>query len=69
MPNTTRTVVLTAALTLTSLVAAQESPRTWRLDFYATGGQGIEAYSADRLVVEPLPWPTIARTTSNSDLP
>jgi hypothetical protein len=38
-------------------LAAQEAPRTWRLDFYATGGPGIEAYSFDRLVVEPLAWP------------
>src|SRR5688500_10012664 len=36
---------------------AQEQPRTWRLDFYQTGGPGIEAYSFDRLVVEPLAWP------------
>jgi hypothetical protein len=52
-----RTVVLAAVLILTSLVAAQEPPRTWRLDFYQTGGPGIEAYSFDRLVVEPLAWP------------
>lgn len=38
-------------------VGAQEQPRTWRLDFYQTGGPGIEAYSFDRLVVEPLAWP------------
>ena len=36
---------------------AQEAPRTWRLDFYETGGPGIEAYSFDRIVVEPLAWP------------
>jgi hypothetical protein len=36
---------------------AQESPRTWRLDFNQTGGPGIEAYSFDRIVVEPLAWP------------
>jgi hypothetical protein len=36
---------------------AQDAPRTWRLDFYQTGGPGIEAYSFDRIVVEPLPWP------------
>ena len=46
-------------------VGAQEQPRTWRLDFYQTGGPstglgagpGIEAYSFDRIVVEPLAWP------------
>jgi IgA peptidase M64/peptidase M64-like protein len=49
--------VLAAILILTSFVAAQEAPRTWRLDFYQTGGPGIEAYSVDRLVIEPLAWP------------
>jgi hypothetical protein len=27
------------------------------VDFYQTGGPGVEAYSLDRVVVEPLPWP------------
>jgi hypothetical protein len=45
------------ALLLSSLAGAQTQPRTWRLDFYETGGPGIEAYSFDRLVVEPLAWP------------
>ena len=40
-----------------TFVGAQEPPRTWRLDFYSTGGPGIETYSFDRLVVEPLTWP------------
>jgi hypothetical protein len=50
--------VLTAfvLLALTS-AGAQEQRRTWRFDFYQTGGPGIEAYSFDRLVVEPLAWP------------
>ena len=40
-----------------SAAGAQEAPRTWRVDFFETGGPGIEAYSLDRIVVEPLPWP------------
>ena len=56
MPTLVRAVAFATALTLTSLVA-QEAPRTWRLDFYQTGGPGIEAYSVDRLVIEPLAWP------------
>jgi IgA peptidase M64/peptidase M64-like protein len=61
-----RTLIFAAILTVTSFVRAQEPPRTaspraassqtWRLDFYQTGGPGIEAYSADRLVIEPLAW-------------
>lgn len=30
---------------------------TWRLDYYHTGGPGLEAFSLDRIVVEPLPFP------------
>jgi hypothetical protein len=50
---------LAFVLTLLALatVRAQEPPRTWRVDFYETGGPGIEAYSLDRVVVEPLAWP------------
>jgi hypothetical protein len=36
---------------------AQEPPRTWRVDFFETGGPSTEVYSLDRIVVEPLPWP------------
>ena len=57
MLNATRTALLAALVVATSIVGAQEAPHTWRLDFYQTGGPGIEAYSVDRLVVEPLPWP------------
>ena len=32
-------------------------PRTWRLDYFHTGGLGAELFSLDRVVVEPLPWP------------
>src|ERR1044072_4645547 len=48
-----------AAFVLLALASAgaQEPLRTWRLDFYFTGGPGIEAYSLDRFVVEPLAWP------------
>jgi len=57
MRNCTRPLVLVGALMAASLAGAQTEPRTWRLDFYQTGGPGIEAYSFDRLVVEPLAWP------------
>ena len=57
MRTLVRTVALFSALILASLAGAQTQPRTWRLDFYQTGGPGIEAYSFDRLVVEPLAWP------------
>ena len=50
-------LALSFVLLALTIVGAQEPPRTWRLDFYQTGGPGIEAYSFDRLVVEPLAWP------------
>lgn len=50
-------LALVFVLLALTLARAQEAPRTWRLDFYQTGGPGIEAYSFDRLVVEPLAWP------------
>ena len=52
-----RLLVLACALISIVILDAQELPRTWRLDFYQTGGPGIEAYSLDRLVIEPLAWP------------
>jgi hypothetical protein len=52
-----RALVFVIALLVASLTGAQTQPRTWRLDFYETGGPGIEAFSFDRLVVEPLAWP------------
>jgi len=45
------------ALALLAPAGAQDAPRTWRVDYYQTGGPGIEAYSLDRVVVEPLAWP------------
>ena len=50
-------IALVLVLLTLALTDAQEAPRTWRVDFYQTGGPGIEAYSLDRIVVEPLPWP------------
>src|SRR5688572_2364746 len=57
MGKPTRIVTLLCAVLFSALAGAQTQPRTWRLDFYQTGGPGIEAYSFDRLVVEPLAWP------------
>ena len=57
MGKPVQALVLLCALLFSSLSGAQTQPRTWRLDFYETGGPGIEAFSFDRLVVEPLAWP------------
>lgn len=50
-------LALAFVLLALALAGAQEAPRTWRVDFYQTGGPGIETYSFDRVVVEPLAWP------------
>src|SRR5687767_1062421 len=57
MARSMRILALLCAVLCSSLAGAQTQPRTWRLDFYQTGGPGVEAYSFDRLVVEPLAWP------------
>src|SRR5215208_4934057 len=57
MRTPVRALALLCTVLMSSLAGAQTQPRTWRLDFYQTGGPGIEAFSFDRLVVEPLPWP------------
>ena len=57
MSTTPRAFLLLGAILLSSFAGAQTQLRTWRLDFYQTGGPGVEAYSFDRLVVEPLAWP------------
>lgn len=63
-----RATLLLILLAFTA-VSGQEAPRTWRVDFFQTGGPGIEAFSLDRVVVEPLPWsgsPASAIDTSPS---
>ena len=42
---------------LSMQMAAQDAHKTWRLDYFHTGGPGLEAFSLDRVVVEPLAWP------------
>jgi hypothetical protein len=53
----TRLFVVLAIVTAAASSRAQQGPRTWRVDFYQTGGPGVETYSLDRILVEPLPWP------------
>ena len=63
-----RLAVLLATLAVLPARAA-EVPGTLRLDFFHTGGRGIEAFAVDRVVVEPLPWPgDPARTADAGEL-
>ena len=68
MRKSVRALALLGAILLSSLAGAQTQPRTWRLDFYETGGPGIEAFSFDRLVVEPLAWPDNAAANVDTRL-
>jgi hypothetical protein len=44
------------ALLLAALALAAP-PRTFRVDYFHTGGAAEERFALDRLVLEPLPWP------------
>jgi hypothetical protein len=49
--------------------ASADTPATLRLDYFHTGGQGVEIFAVDRVVREPLPWPGHAeRTTDDGNL-
>ena len=50
-------------------VAAAEAPRTMRVDYFHTGGQGVEIFALDRVSVEPLPWPGHPARTVDSGEP
>ncbi|HQR52901.1 MAG TPA: M64 family metallopeptidase [Burkholderiales bacterium] len=68
MRGTARAWLAAVACAATSTAAA-EGPGTLRLDFFHTGGRGIEAFAVDRVVLEPLPWPgNPARTVDAAEL-
>jgi len=53
---------LTAALVLAvwiaaPVIAAADPPGTLRVDYFHTGGRGVEIFALDRVTLEPLPWP------------
>jgi hypothetical protein len=50
-------------------VAAADSPGTLRLDYFHTGGQGLEIFAIDRVYIEPLPWPGHPGRTIDSGEP
>ena len=62
------------ACTLLAAGAAQagtsgSAPATLRVDYFHTGGRGVDAYAVDRVVVEPLPWPgNPARAVDDTNL-
>lgn len=51
-----RTLIPSLLLLAVATPAHASAPPTFRLDYFHTGGPGVEVFSADRLVVEPTPW-------------
>lgn len=48
---------MAALLAISSGLAGESAPATYRLDLSHTGGKGVELFAIDRLRLEPLPWP------------
>ena len=67
-----RTVHLFFSLSISALlpsVAIAAPARTMRLDYYHTGNAKQELFSADRIVIEPLPWPgDMSKTIDDTNL-
>ena len=51
-----RRLLFVIFLLFSPLIAQQTITHAWRLDYFHTGGPGLEAFSPDRVVVEPLPF-------------
>src|SRR5437763_454644 len=50
-------------------VVIRAAPATMRLDYFHTGDSKHEIFSADRVVVEPLPWPgDMTKTIDDANL-
>jgi len=49
--------ILPLVLAVAADVAAADTPRTMRLDYFHTGSRTSETFSVDRVVLEPLMWP------------
>jgi len=48
---------------------AADAPGTLRVDYFHTGGQGVEIFALDRVSAEPLPWPGHPARTADSGEP
>jgi len=48
---------------------AADAPGTLRVDYFHTGGRGVEIFALDRVSVEPLPWPGHPARTVDSGEP
>jgi len=55
--GTNRWLATAALLVLAPVLSHADPARTLRVDYFHTGGKGVEIFSVDRVVIEPLPWP------------
>jgi hypothetical protein len=58
-----------AAAIATTTAAAADAPGTLRIDYFHTGGRGVEIFAFDRVTVEPLPWPGHPQRTADAGEP
>jgi hypothetical protein len=49
--------------------ATADAPGTLRIDYFHTGGRGVEIFALDRVSVEPLPWPGHPLRTADAGEP
>ena len=64
MRGSLRASIVLAAWMATPVIADSDAPGTLRVDYFHTGGRGVEIFALDRVTLEPLPWPGHpARTT------
>ena len=54
---------------LAGAACAADAPGTLRVDYFHTGGRGVEIFALDRVSVEPLPWPGHAARTVDAGEP
>ncbi len=62
-------IAISFSMIILVAVAAFAAPQTMRVDYFHTGDSKHEAFSMDRVVIEPLPWPgDISKSVDNTNL-
>ena len=69
MRGSLRASIVLAAWMATPVIADSDAPGTLRVDYFHTGGRGVEIFALDRVTLEPLPWPGHAARTTDAGEP
>jgi len=64
-----RASIVLAAWMATPVIADSDAPGTLRVDYFHTGGRGVEIFALDRVTLEPLPWPGHPARTNDAGEP